>query len=108
MSIFCELFHIHFFQGERVSDPHIGWPSCGEIDIAELTNGRRARIHGADLIYCTLHTRSSGSRGTGQFWRLPPGELYSDKFRNYWLEWTPEGVAIGVDDQTVMYQVRNI
>lgn len=77
------------------------WPACGEIDIMELINNGR-----------TFHSTLHGPQGTTDYFgggaasgkvvgtRGPIEDLTLD-FHDYWLNWQPNSIVIGVDGQTL-------
>lgn len=81
--------------------PEVGWPRSGEIDIMELVNN-------GSTYYATLH----GPQGDTDYYG---GVKVTDKvvgvkgsiadlttdFHDYWLNWQPNSIVIGVDDQTL-------
>jgi beta-glucanase (GH16 family) len=74
----------------------VGWPQCGEIDIMELVNvGTRYLV--------TLHGPQGDSDylgGAGVGTRGPIADL-TDDFHEYWMNWQPDHITIGVDAITL-------
>lgn len=74
--------------------PQVGWPQCGEIDIAE---GR------GDLpssLYATLHGPGySGDKGRGEVHDL--GLQIADEFHVFAIDWMPDQVSWLVDGRVV-------
>lgn len=76
----------------------VGWPRSGEIDIIELVN-TGAKYH------ITLHGPQGntdyfgGAEATGQVVGVegPITDLSRD-FHEYWLDWRPNKLVIGIDD----------
>nr|WP_239589430.1 family 16 glycosylhydrolase [Metabacillus crassostreae] len=68
-----------------------GWPSCGEIDIMEIVGHEPDTVHGT-IHYGNPHTY------TGESYKLPNGENFSDDFHVYTLEWEPEEIRWYVND----------
>ncbi len=69
-----------------------GWPRSGEIDIMEFVGYQPETVHG------TVHTgKYNHMIGTqkGTNTQVP---TCTDEFHVYTLEWTPERIEIGVDD----------
>ncbi len=79
--------------GTNITEPGIGWPRCGEIDIMELVGKQPGIIHG------TIHYFASGkhaSKGT----QIPidhPEPEYG--LHNYAAEWTPDRIDLFIDDK---------
>jgi beta-glucanase (GH16 family) len=59
-----------------------GWPSCGEIDIAEMVGSKPSTVYG------TLHYGLPW-KNTGSGFSLPPGQKFADDFHVFALEWIP-------------------
>lgn len=74
----------------------VGWPECGEVDIMELPNV-------ADVYNVTLHGPAGGSdylddggvRSSGPIADLSGG------FHEYWMDWKPDRITVGVDGMTL-------
>lgn len=82
-------------------DSPSAWPACGEIDIMELINDGQtyhATLHGpqGNTDYFGGGAASGKVVGT----RGPMSGLTTG-FHDYWLEWQPNSIAIGVDGQTL-------
>jgi beta-glucanase (GH16 family) len=82
-------------------DNFTAWPECGEIDIMELINNGRtyhSTLHGpqGDTDYFGGGAASGKVVGTSG----PIEDLTTD-FHDYWLDWRPDYIAIGVDDRTL-------
>ncbi|MCE0497104.1 MAG: glycoside hydrolase family 16 protein [Methylacidiphilales bacterium] len=77
--------------GVNVSDPQVGWPRCGEIDIMELV-GKQPGV-----IYGTVHYFGNGKEAS-QGGQLPVDHPEAD-FHVYATEWTPERIDLFVDDK---------
>jgi beta-glucanase (GH16 family) len=59
-----------------------GWPSCGEIDIAEMVGFKPGTVYG------TLHYGNPW-KNTGNGFSLPEGQKFADDFHVFALEWVP-------------------
>lgn len=78
----------------------VGWPKCGEIDIIEMVNNGTAS-------HVTLH----GPQGdTDYFGGVESGQVVgtsgpiadlSQDFHEYWVDWRPKHITIGVDGTTL-------
>lgn len=76
------------------------WPDDGEIDIMEQVGAE------PNVIYATLHTgRYNHTLGTqrGAHRMLPTS---CDAFHRYQLDWRPDSITIGVDDQAILHVDR--
>lgn len=63
----------------------VGWPRCGEVDVIDMANTYGgAGLHG------------SGYRLAAE----APFDVTSD-WHDYWLDWRPDHIVIGIDDQTL-------
>ncbi|GAB5400814.1 MAG: hypothetical protein Aureis2KO_23990 [Aureisphaera sp.] len=68
----------------------IGWPNCGEIDIAEHIGNDQ------DVVYGTLHYPGmSGGNANGDEIDVPNA---STEFHNYSVQWDENEIVISVDD----------
>jgi len=79
-----------------------GWPDNGEIDIMENVGWKPTTI------FSTVHRkpRSANER----VWSVQGRATATDPENNwhtYWLEWTPENMTLGVDDQTTLFLVND-
>lgn len=72
----------------------VGWPQAGEIDIMEF------RGQDPELILGSLHGPgySGGGAITGKF-PLPEGEVFTDDFHVFAVEWDPGRIAFSVDSE---------
>ncbi len=78
---------------------HVGWPTCGEIDIMENVGKEPAIIHG------TIHGPGySGPEGIEARYTLPRGQAFADQFHIYAAEWEPTAIRFYVDDH--LYATR--
>jgi beta-glucanase (GH16 family) len=66
--------------------PTVGWPDCGEIDVAETMGTQLTQIHGS------LH---SGSDETA-IYTLANGDSITN-FHNYMVDWEPNSIGFSVD-----------
>jgi len=64
----------------------VGWPGCGEIDVAETKGTELTKVHGS------LH---SGSDET-TIYTLPGGDSITN-FHNYMVDWEPNSFSFSVD-----------
>jgi beta-glucanase (GH16 family) len=70
----------------------VGWPTCGEIDIMENLGQDPTRIYG------TLHGPGySGSQGLQGSYTLPGGQLFSDGYHVFAVDWSPGLIEWSVD-----------
>lgn len=79
----------------------VGWPFSGEIDMMELVNNGN-----------TFHVALHGPQGQTDYYggvkvtdkyvgtQGPIPDLTQD-FHDYWLDWRPNSIVIGVDDRTL-------
>ncbi|HEX4138803.1 MAG TPA: glycoside hydrolase family 16 protein, partial [Candidatus Methylacidiphilales bacterium] len=75
--------------GSSISQPGIGWPRCGEIDIMELV-GKEPGV-----IYGTLHYFHDGKEASsGGHVQLDHPE---NDFHVYAADWTPDAIDLSVD-----------
>ncbi len=81
--------------------PDVGsWPAGGEIDILEHVGSQPNVIHGT--LHTELFTHSKGTQ-RGATRSLPTA---CTQFHRYQLDWQPDAITIGVDDQAYM-RIRN-
>jgi beta-glucanase (GH16 family) len=78
--------------------PTIGWPECGEIDIAENVDVDKSKIRGS------IHGPgySATESVTGRY-TLPEGR-FSDGFHVFAIEWEPHAIRYYSDDE--LYAIR--
>ena len=70
----------------------VGWPACGEIDIMENLGQDPTRIYG------TLHGPGySGSQGLQGSYTLPDGQIFSDGYHTFAVDWSPGLIEWSVD-----------
>jgi beta-glucanase (GH16 family) len=75
--------------GSNITQPGVGWPRCGEIDIMELV-GKQPNV-----IYGTLHYFVEGKPASaGQ--SIPLDHPEAD-FHVYAADWTPDAIDLSVD-----------
>mgnify|MGYP000013336548 CR=1 FL=1 len=80
--------------GENIAQ--VGWPSCGEIDIAE------GRGDQPSALYTTLHGPGySGDKGKGLVKDL--GYRISDDFHTFAIDWLPNSITWLVDGVAVQH-----
>ena len=80
----------------------VGWPFSGEIDMMELVNNGK-----------TFHVALHGPQGNTDYYggvKVSPDKYVgtqgpipdlTDDFHEYWLDWQPNSIVIGVDDRTL-------
>jgi len=77
-----------------------GWPSCGEIDIME-NFGTYGNVNDAGINNGTIHgpvaAGSTTDFSAGGRYTLPLGELVSDDYHIYAIQWSANSVAFYVD-----------
>jgi beta-glucanase (GH16 family) len=76
------------------------WPTGGEIDILEHVGSQPNVVHGT--LHTELFTHSKGTQRGGS----RPLNTACTQFHRYQLDWRPDSITIGVDDQAYM-RVRN-
>ena len=87
--------------GSNISDPGIGWPKCGEIDIMEMIGGGVGRD---DKVYGTAHWDNAGTYASyGGNTTLKDGAFFNDKFHVFSIVWTEKSIIWYLDD--VQYHV---
>jgi beta-glucanase (GH16 family) len=70
----------------------VGWPACGEIDIMENLGQDPTRVYG------TLHGPGySGAQGLQGAYTLPNGQLFSDDYHVFAVDWSPDLIEWSVD-----------
>jgi beta-glucanase (GH16 family) len=79
----------------------VGWPACGEIDIMENIGKEPSTIHGS------MHGpgTSGGLNSQSAVLALPNGQLFSDDFHIFAIEWGASQVRFYVDD--ILYETVN-
>jgi beta-glucanase (GH16 family) len=75
--------------GTSESDPKVGWPKCGEIDIMELVGWDPGIIHGTLHYFAQGHPASQGSRIAV--------DHPESAFHTYAADWTPDRIDLYVD-----------
>lgn len=70
------------------------WPSCGEIDIAEVLGNETSRFYGT-LHYGVPHNQTQVT------YTLPEGESFSSDFHTFGIEWEPGAIKWLVDGEVV-------
>ena len=83
------------------TDPDVGWPVSGEIDIMESTGAHPENVFG------TIHYGNPypNNEFSGNNIRVQPG-TWADDFHVYALEWTPNGMRWYVDD--ILYSTKTL
>jgi beta-glucosidase len=78
----------------------VGWPACGEVDIME-NFGTYGDVNDAATNNGTAHgpvsTGSSSDYSAAGRYTLPLGELVSDDYHIYAIQWSADSVAFYVD-----------
>lgn len=75
----------------------VGWPACGEIDIAEMVGGN-AQNEGDDWVFGTVHWDNNGSRAEfGGGYNLKDGIL-ANEWHVYSIEWDQNAITWYFDD----------
>lgn len=82
--------------GDNKFDAGVGWPKCGEIDVAETKGSQIDTNHGS------LH--GPGGNDLTASLTLPGKPKLSDDFHVYATEWSPDTVKFFVD--TTLYETR--
>lgn len=88
--------------GSNFSD--VGWPACGEIDIMELVGFEPNAVHG------TAHYGNQGqsfSINQGSKKTLPGGEIYSEEFHVFTIEWQEDRIDWFMDDERFFTLTKN-
>ena len=67
--------------------PTVGWPGCGEIDVAETKGTELTTVHGS------LH---SGSDETALYTSFAAGDSITN-FHNYMVDWQSNSISFSVD-----------
>jgi len=81
------------------AEAHYGnWPASGEVDIMELIGSQPGRVYG------TAHY-GNPHQSTGTYYDLPTGQVFSDDFHIFSLEWKPGEIRWYVDGS--LYQTVN-
>jgi beta-glucanase (GH16 family) len=80
--------------GDTCTDPLVGWPRCGEIDILELKGQEPATV------ISSLHGPGySGAGALSDRYPLTDGGTFTDDFHLFAVEWDPVRVSFFVDGQ---------
>ena len=81
------------------TDPNVGWPESGEIDIMESTG------HHPESVFGTIHYGDPypNNQFSGNSIRKMP-DTWADDFHVYALEWTPNEMRWYVDD--ILYSTK--
>jgi beta-glucanase (GH16 family) len=72
---------------------HVGWPTCGEIDIMENVGFDPLRIHAS--VHSAAYNHTIGTQKTASVTIADP----SEDFHVYAMEWYPDHIDIFVDGQ---------
>jgi beta-glucanase (GH16 family) len=84
----------------------VGWPSCGEIDIMEMTGGSTPN-QGDERIHGTGHWSSNGNHAyTGGSIVVPNGSSYQEEFHVFSIIWDANAIKWYRDD--VLYYTLDI
>jgi VCBS repeat-containing protein len=88
-----------WMQGDSTGSAGTAWPYRGEIDVMENIGREPSTVHGS------LHGPgySGGSAITGSY-TLPDGQVFSDDFHTFAVEWEPDEIRWYVDGSR--YQTR--
>lgn len=78
--------------GNNISS--VGWPQCGEIDIAEMAGGQGGNV-GNQTLYGTLHWEQGGHAMYGKTYNL--GQNLSAGFHDYEAEWDAATLVMRID-----------
>ncbi len=76
--------------GENITS--VGWPKCGEIDIAELVGGG----NGDRTIYGTAHWDDNGHTSNGGNYYIT-GQIFADAFHIFSITWDTKKIVWYVD-----------
>jgi beta-glucanase (GH16 family) len=74
--------------GQNISDPSVGWPNCGEIDIME-------NIGWANMIQGTIHGLNDSSQY--EQYTLPGDKKFSDAYHLFAVDWYTDHIDLLVD-----------
>jgi beta-glucanase (GH16 family) len=70
----------------------VGWPTCGELDIAEL-------VSDYTNFHSTLHGPQSGNPGGYEIVVWDPNKLdVTQNFHTYWADRRPNYIQVGIDN----------
>ena len=90
--------------GSNISEPGVGWPKCGEIDIMEMVGGGAGKD---DTAYGTAHWDNAGTHASyGGSTTLSPGKILADDFHVYSIVWTDSAIVWYLDNE--QYHVIDI
>jgi beta-glucanase (GH16 family) len=85
--------------GANISEPGVGWPKCGEIDIMELIGGTGTGSGRNDKIYGTVHWDNNNSYAQyGGNKTLTGGKTFADEFHVFSIVWDETKIVWYLDD----------
>ena len=77
--------------------PEVGWPQCGEIDIADMVgNGDTTTL------WAGLHGPRIGDATDFEVVSSPPDSSgLTQDFHTYWANWQPDSIQLGIDSMAL-------
>lgn len=79
--------------------PSVGYPGCGEIDVAEVIGSEPG------VTWASLHGPGYVRAGLTRGFTLPDQGSFSDDFHTFAVDWTDDGLAFAIDGAEY-YRVR--